>query len=297
VYGVRGLTSFTSDVVKLGPYADRAQRARLLSQVAVPVAGLPDARLTVYGPEHHKTLLPIVLFIHGGGWVLGSAQQVASYAKLLASEGYLVANFEYSMAPEHRYPTAILQAAAALNYVAAHANDIGGRADRIFIAGNSAGAQIASQLGAMVAAPAFAATVGAHLAIDEQSVRGLLLFNGVYNFQTVGNAGFFGFSNYAWSYTGTKNYTHYARIDELSTVLHVNPNYPPSFITAGDADELEPQSKEFERVLQRNGVDVSSLFWDGSDRKLPHDYVYDLTNTAAQQALAETLTFLSARRG
>ncbi|MEO1451534.1 MAG: alpha/beta hydrolase [Bacteroidota bacterium] len=291
---VRKANDPQEEKITIGPYADAIMQVKEFAPVNVPVAGLPDAQLTCYAPkEASMTPLPMILFIHGGGWVSGSARNVASYAKLIASNGYLVANLEYALAPEFPYPAPVLQSVACLDYLVAHAAAYHGDPTRFFIAGNSAGAQIASQLGAMVSNPNLKQKVGVSCALSPDHVKGVILFNGVFNFATAGETNFPGFAQFAWSYTGEKDYVNFARIDELSTVKNVTPAYPATFLTAGDADPLEPQTYELDEALTAQQVPVTRIYWTDTDAKLQHDYMYKLDTEAAQEVYQKLVAFLA----
>lgn len=280
--------------VRIGPYADQITQVIESETISVTVNGAPAAGLTIYTPQNQSAApKPLVLFIHGGGWVVGTARSVSPFAKLLASEGYVVANLEYSLAPEYRYPTPILQSAAAIDYLLAHASEFGADAARFFIAGNSAGAQLASQLAAMMTNPAFANQVGIPIQMPAENLRGVILYSGPYDFDTAERTNFPGWRMYVWSYTGQRNYEQYSRLDELSTVRNATADYPPTYLTTGDADPLEPQTYELDAILRALGVKVTSRYWTGSGLNLPHDYVYELDSSAAQTAFADVLQFLS----
>jgi len=289
----RGFIGSLDSVVTVGPYEKDIELATQVSQVDIPVEGLPDATLTIYAPKQPSDRpLPIIFYIHGGGWVVGTAKSVEPYAKLLASNGYLVANLEYSLAPEHPYPTPIEQSIAAINYLQLHDKDFNADATKFFIAGNSAGAQIAAQLGAVATNSEFEKKMNVDIGLAPESLKGLILFNGVYDFQTVGKDNFPGFPKFAWSYTGKKDYRTYSRIDELSTVKNATSTYPATFLTVGDADPIEAQTHQFDAVLRAQGIDVTSLYWTGSGNKLPHDYIYQLETEPAQRAYQDVLKFL-----
>jgi acetyl esterase len=119
-----------------------------------------DMLLDVVRPPSAAGRLPLVLWVHGGGWVGGSKDELTSYFKLVASDGYVVAGPRYSLAPEHRYPTPPRQMMQALQHLQASAERYQIDPDRIAIAGDSAGAQIAAQLGALVTTPGYADAVG-----------------------------------------------------------------------------------------------------------------------------------------
>ncbi len=294
---IRALINSTQNVVKIGPYADNIANVKTSEPIDVPVDGLPNAQLTIYSqdskPEPEATARPLILFIHGGGWVAGKASQVSTFAQLLASNGYVVANLEYSVAPEYKYPAPIKQSAAAIQYLQAHAKNYSADPAKFFIGGNSAGAQIAAQLGAIITNPELKNKIGVNIEIPSESLKGLILINGVYDFDTVRKDNFPGFESFIWSYTGRKDFENYDRIDELSTIKQATSKYPATFMTAGDADPLEPQTRQFDAALRKKGVNVTSLYWTDSGKNLPHDYIYDFENDAAQTAYKEAVIFMN----
>lgn len=100
------------------------------------------------------------MWVHGGGFISSSPATVGDYAILLAHAGYTVASLDYSLAPGSRYPVPVRQGNAALRYLRANAGRFGGDPARIVLGGDSAGAQIASQLAAVQTDPALARSVG-----------------------------------------------------------------------------------------------------------------------------------------
>ena len=291
----RGLMSLTSEQGDPGNYEVYIQEVVSSEKISVSVEGYPDAYVTFYSPEEQKQgeYLPVILYIHGGGWSAGNAEAIAWYAKLLASNGYVVANVDYSLAPEHPYPASTVQLVTVLNYLYENAAEYGINEDKIFVGGNSAGAHLASQLGALVSNTDYAEDVGVCVNVPRKCVRGLLLFNGVYNFDTVKECNFPFFTQLAWSYTGQKNFEAYARLDELSTAKHVTEDYPATFITVGDADPLRTQTKELIDVFEDNSVNYRAILWDDTGAKLGHDYVYEMDTREAQIAYEAVLEFLA----
>lgn len=290
----RWMTGLGEEQGNIGPYAEQIEKVKEGPVAIVSTEGYPDAELTFYYPDDSKETHPVILYIHGGGWSVGSAKAVSSYAKLLASNGYIVANAEYALAPENPYPASTYQLVSALNYLYENADKYGIDNSKIFIGGNSAGAHLSSQLGALVSNPEYADEVGVEIVFPSECVKGLLLFNGVYNFDNAGDCKFPFFDRLLWSYTGVKDYKTYAKLDELSTLKHITPNYPTTFITVGDIDPLEPQTIEFIDKLQALGVDHTALLWSGTNSKLFHDYIYELDTEEAQKAYRAVVDFLTA---
>jgi acetyl esterase len=96
------------------------------------------------------SLLPCLLFLHGGGWVLGSLETHDWVCRRLAKEsGGCVLSADYRLAPEHPYPAAVEDALAALRWLAAEARALGIDATRIALGGDSAGGNLAAVLALM----------------------------------------------------------------------------------------------------------------------------------------------------
>jgi acetyl esterase/lipase len=253
---------------------------------------IENSVMDIYYPKDAQGLLPVVVWLHGGGYVLGDKEVTKEYAMTLASHGYVVANVNYALAPEHKYPTPILQANQALKYLNGNAPKYGGDMDRLFLGGNSAGAQIASQIAAITSNERLAKSMGIKPAIENEQLRGVLLFCSIYDMKTVRATGTPFLETFMWSYMGMRDFENYPRIDELSTVKQITPEYPPVFVSIGDADPLEPQSIELIKALNNNGVKVDPVLFNGTNANLGHDYQYNLASLPAQQTLAKVINFL-----
>lgn len=104
-------------------------------------------RVRRYVPVETTGPLPVVLYFHGGGWVLGGLDTHDSICRTLARKsGAMVVAVDYRLAPEHRFPAAIDDAWAALSWVAAQASSLGIDPKRIAVAGDSAGGNLAAAL-------------------------------------------------------------------------------------------------------------------------------------------------------
>ena len=253
---------------------------------------MENSVMDIYYPKDAQAPLPVVVWLHGGGYILGDKEVTKEYAMILASHGYVVANVNYALSPEHKYSTPVVQANQALKYLNDNAPKYGGDIDRLFLGGNSAGAQIASQIAAITSNEGLAKSMGIEPAIENEQLRAVLLFCSIYDMKTVRATGTPFLETFMWSYTGMRDFENYPRIDELSTVKQITPKYPPVFVSVGDADPFELQSIELIKALENNGVKVYPVLFNGTNANLGQDYQYNLDTPYAQQALTKALKFL-----
>jgi acetyl esterase len=118
--------------------------------VAVPAVSMQRRTIAglsayIYRPAGNTDLLPAVLYFHGGGWVLCDHQTHDRLMReLAAASGVALVFIEYSLSPEKRYPTALVEAYLATKYIADHGTELGLDGSRLAVAGDSAGANLAT---------------------------------------------------------------------------------------------------------------------------------------------------------
>jgi acetyl esterase len=262
--------------------------------------GSADTRLDVFYPEAAgQGAAPrlTVVWIHGGGWLGGSKEALANYARILAAAGFSVVTLGYSLAPAHSYPTPVRQANAALGYLRVQAARLH-VAPQLVLAGDSAGAQIAAQLANLITSPAYARELHIAPAVSATQLVGTLLYCGPYALH-----GPSGFGPRAWvqrvllwSYSGRRDFDRDPVFRTASVIDYLTPAFPPSFISVGNGDGLAPHSYRLAATLQRLGVPVETLFFPPTQQPpLPHEYQFNLAQEGARQALQQSLAFLTAR--
>jgi acetyl esterase len=109
---------------------------------------LPPIPARLYRPR--QGALPLLVYLHGGGWVVGSVAVADPFCRALANaSGCAVMSVEYRLAPEDRYPAAVDDAYAATHWAADHARDLGVDASRVAVGGSSAGGNLAAVVALM----------------------------------------------------------------------------------------------------------------------------------------------------
>lgn len=131
-----------------------------VEELTIPGPGGPIAA-RLYAPVGVAADLPLLVYLHGGGWVVCDLDTHDNVCRFLAREaGVRVLSIDYRLAPEHRFPAAVDDALAAFRFAAAHARDLGADPQALAIGGDSAGANLAAAVSQLTAsdggpAPAF----------------------------------------------------------------------------------------------------------------------------------------------
>lgn len=288
--------AFDRDAVKTA--AETARFAPLdgvSEQLDVPYRG--GVTLDVFRPTGADGPLPTVVWIHGGAWISGSKSHVAPYLRILAAQGYTVVGLDYSVAPEKRYPVALRQLDRALAFLDTHAERFGIDPERFVLAGDSAGAQLSSQLATAISDPAYAAELGIRPGLTAQQVRGVILHCGIYEMSgLLRSTGIIGWGNRAalHAYIGGLGFASSPSLKQMSMMRRATASFPPTFISGGNSDPLtDAQAKPFAERLESLGVDVTRLFWPHDHAPaLGHEYQFDLDRPEGLAALRLAIDFV-----
>ncbi len=155
---VDGLTAWNSQTGELSISAARAaliamqakptgKPVTLAEQIVAPVGPKGFVRLHLVRPREHRDPLPVVMFLHGGGWSLGDATTHDRLARELAFGAHAaVAIVEFSRTPESRFPIAIEEAYAATKYIAENSASLRVDGSRIAVVGDGSGGNIAAAI-------------------------------------------------------------------------------------------------------------------------------------------------------
>lgn len=262
-----------------------------------------DAFLDVYFPQGTSSRLPTIIWTHGGAWVSGDKANAAPYFELLAAQGFTVVVPDYSLAPEHTYPKAVHQLNDLYSYVQENADRFHIDPTKFILAGDSAGAQLSSQMAAIITNPAYAAEVGVSPNLEPAQLRGVILFCGIYKMHdltqpdpTLPKIVGWGTDVSVWAYAGTRDFSDPV-ITQMSAYYNVTSQFPATYISGGNGDPLtQAQSMPFVQKLQSLGVNVTTLFYPADHQpSLPHEYQFNLDNSDGANALTQIVAFAKAR--
>ena len=261
----------------------------------------PSLHFDLYQPENIAELAkrPVVVWIHGGGWISGSKEHASGYFKRLAEQGYNIISVEYQVAPTEIYPQQLLQIDQALEFIKQHANKYHIDASQIYLAGDSAGANMASHYAALVANSQFAHDSSLYPKTSIEQLKGLILHCGIYDLESfINNSSSemklleWGITNLVQAYTGGKK-DDAKFLADISPSQHLTANYPPVFISGGNKDFLtESQSVPFVQALKEKNIPVTDVFYPNSKELLVHEYQFMMSKKASQETFIKTIEFL-----
>ncbi len=232
----------------------------------------------VYSTGKHG-FRPVIMVVHGGGWVTGDKRERALFCTALAKQGYVVFSISYRLAPKHSFPAGMNDVSLALDWINKHAASYGGDANKLTVVGDSAGAHLAS------------------LAVASKMWRGrvkkLVLYYGVYNLRTLTGVSRPNATAYLRALISTTEVQQFQYVDEASPITFAE-HFPPTLIIASEVDPLHQQSIELAGALKTAGISYKTKLFDKANFARARHGFQSLPNSkAGRAAFAAVIDFLA----
>ena len=238
-----------------------------LSAPGDPVAHVEDHRVLVAGASigvrvyrpRPDEVTPALLYVHGGGWIFGSVDLVDPFCRDLASRSEAtVVSVEYRLAPEHPFPTPLEDIYAALEWVVAHADELGIDPQRIAVAGESAGGNLAAALTLLAmerGGPAIAAQVLLCPVLDaSMSQPSLRALHEGYALET---------DDLAWAWDRYRGDAPASDPLVSPSAATLERPLPPTSIVVAECDPLRDEALAYGAKLAAAGTDLRVRCWAG----------------------------------
>lgn len=199
------------------------------------------------------------VYLHGGGWVLGDLESHDAVCRELAvASGHAVISVDYRLAPEHPYPTALGDTIAALRWVHANAAQLGVDADRLAVAGDSAGGNLAAVVASMDVVP-LRHQVLVYPVTDAR--------RGTDSYRNFGEGRLLTAAAMAWFtehyLSGGVGSEDDPRVSPLLSPLSLLASSPPTLVVTAGEDPLLDEGEAFAHRLLEAGVPTSLVRFDG----------------------------------
>jgi acetyl esterase len=260
------------------PEEARAERAEMIARfVPMPeysgvqmkqrivFAGGREMAVRVYRPAEMpvgpRGTLPVVMYFHGGGFVMGTLETHDPYCRALTTEaGVTVVSVDYRLAPEHKFPAGVEDSFAATDWVLEHVEELGGDGRRVFVAGDSAGATMA--------------TVVALLLRDKgvKTLAGQILLYPVTRYCDPPTASYvematgYGLTRKGmeWLWGQYLNDASEAKDFRAAPLMAASlAGLPRAFVVTAEYDVLRDEGQAYARRMEAEGVRVTHVFAEG----------------------------------
>jgi acetyl esterase/lipase len=231
--------------------------------------------LDVFYPRGTDKQLPTIINVHGGGYVYGTKDQSQYYCMNLAQHGFTVVSFSYHLVPKTRFPTPVMETNEVMKWVCKNATEYFIDLNNIFIVGDSAGAQIASQYCAIVTNTEYAELFG--FTIPVFKLKATALNCGIYEkFHEISGP----LPGLLKDYFGKDPLEHGEKINVLK---YINEHYPPTFIMSAENDFLLPNARSMYEYLQKKGIEsVCEIYGTKEQTEIGHVFHLNILSDIAR---------------
>ncbi len=225
-------------------------------------------RLYIMKPEHVSGKPGVLLFIHGGVWIVGNFQNHQRLLRdLVVGSGQVGVFVEYTSLPAAKFPTQLEECYAALKWVAEHAGEFGADGSRIAVAGNSVGGNMTAALTLMAKdrnGPKVSYQVllipATDASVDTES------------YHTYGTGRFLSraFMKYGWDlYAPDAKTRKNPYVSSIRATTEQLKGLPPALVVTAENDPLRDEGEAYARKLKEAGVEVTAVRYNGTI----HDFV------------------------
>ena len=220
--------------------------------------------LDVYRPKSVEGKLPVIISVHGGGWVYGTKETYQFYCMSLAQRGFAVVNFTYRLAPEHKYPAQIEDTNSVISWVLNNSEKYGFDLYNVFALGDSAGGHLLSVYAAMTCDRDYAAHYDIEIP-EAFHFNAIALNCGVYHQDMPENKRKGALLNDLLPKGWTKK-----DLDLLNSFDKIKEGYPPTFVMSCNGDFLKDQVGFIVPELEKHKIEHAVKIYGSDDNVLGH---------------------------
>ena len=221
--------------------------------------------LDIYHKKEVNEKQPTIVSIHGGGWVYGTKEVYQYYCMDLAQRNFTVVNFNYRLAPENPFPAMVEDVNALFTWIAEHALEYHIDLDNLFVVGDSAGAQLASQYMTLLTNPEYQKLYDFKVPSDRIHVKAVGLNCGNYDMRKYIEKGE---DKVIFAYVGTVTEE---KLEALDTIKYMTKDFPPSFIMTSYYDFLKDMAKPmYEKIRDFGIIAVYKMYGSKDNEDIAH---------------------------
>lgn len=251
---------------------------------------LPEQLLDVYRPKDADGALPVIVSVHGGGWVYGDKERYQFYCINLAQRGFAVINYSYRLAPEHKFPAALEDTALVFAWAKAQAEIYGFDMDQLFAVGDSAGANLLELYCALCTNEEYRSRLG--LPVNEFINPNAVALNCGVHFITVSDD-----PNDQFTTGLMQDYLEHGGSEEELKLVNISDvlteGFPPAYIMTAENDFLKFQVPQLCGHLLQKNIPFTVKYYKDKEEQLGHVFHLNIRSAAANRCNDEECAFFS----
>ena len=254
----------------------------------IPYGSCPENLLDVYCPEGTQGVIPTIISIHGGAWCYGSKDLYAHYCLRLAARGFAVVNFNYRLAPEHKYPAPLEDCCNMLSWVLNQGSQYHIDTNNLFLVGDSAGGQLAFQLLTMMSNPKYC-RLFTFAPPEDLKVNACGLNCGCY-FMPLSK--FLPPAKMGAIFVAYFEEDYLPWVPSLKAEKYVTKQFPPAFVMTSRNDYLRVMGRPMHLLLKCKGVEsVFGLYGKKEQKEIGHVFHLNCKTELADQCNDDEAAF------
>ena len=224
--------------------------------------------LDVYRPADvaEDKKLPVIVVIHGGGWVYGDKEVYKFYSASLAQRGFAVVCYSYRLAPEYTFPSSLEDSCAVINWIVDNEDKYGFDLDNIFGVGDSAGGTLIGLTAAFLTNKDYADKFD-FTTSDRFKFKGIAFNCAAFEIKAVkeadDNMGSLMDDLFGKKVTDDD-------LDVMNAGNYITGAYPPSFLMSATGDFLKDELPKMAEVMIRNSVPFTCKYYTSPNGELGH---------------------------
>lgn len=251
----------------------------------IPYSGSDKWHLLDVYSVKGKGTEPVLINVHGGGFVYGDKEVYQYYCMSMAQRGFKVVSFNYRLAPDNVYPAALEDMCAAVDWVCKNAEEYGFDLGNVFMMGDSAGAVLLSQYALMYSSESYARLLGYNK--PEYRLGAVLLNCGFYfiedDFEPEG---------VTKAYFGDNPMADPVLSKQLRMHDYIDESYPPAYIMTSEGDFLRECARPMYELLLSRKAQAVMKEYSAPDKTLGHVFHIDQRCGYAARCNDEEAEFL-----
>jgi len=244
--------------------------------------------LDVYRLKEKKgEKLPVIVSVHGGGWVYGDKERYSFYCMDLATRGFAVVNFTYRLAPEFQFPASLEDTNSVFTWVLNHAEEYGFDTENIFAVGDSAGAHILGLFSSLCTNKEFSDNFDFKPPVGFKP-KAIALNCGAFKLSISDDPQDM---NSGLMYDLMPNHGTEEELEMINVSSKVNADFPPTFIVTATGDFLIDQPALMIDKFVNVSVPHEFHFYGDKDNELGHVFMLRIRDDIAKKCNDEECDF------